>query len=542
VTASRLGLAVLTAVAALLALVVVLGAPPAGVVRSRQLVPGMEVERVKRVVIERAGEVITLEKGPTGWSVSNPEAGPADDAAVADLIGALAVAQWERALPAAQAKGLQPPRVVVTVDGARIAFGDAVAGADQVWARVGDGDALLVPSWVRTAVDRPALALRQTRLVPIAPEQVNGVEIHGRGADLVLAGAPLELRGAGTSVRVNPTRAATLLDALVGLRAIGVAGAVAQAPDGMSVRVLGGAAPVELIERGTCDGGAVRLEGSAGAVCVDAAAWAAIAAPAAEATKEPARWVDPRPLDPAAVAEIAWRRTGTTLRVKGGGFAVAGPDPLERPADDDAVRAALAKLAAPAPKVVPYAGAGAPVLDLRRRDGGADTIDLVRTPDGPGLRRNREPFALVGAPGLDALDLAAGDLRDRGLIGEEPSGLARLEIARGARTRILERGAVVGEWRSSAGPVDAAAVDAVAAALAGLRADRFLRDPALGAVRARLAATFDAPPVAGAAPGHHDVEIGAALPGGGCAARVDGAVVALTANACQVLLAVAQIE
>jgi hypothetical protein len=152
------------------------------------------------------------------------------------------------------------------------------------------------------------------------------------------------------------------------------------------------------------------------------------------------------------------------------------------------------------------------------------------------VRRDHEPFALVlSALAVDALALGEADLRDRALIDDEPSGLAALTVDAGGRHVAIARGAAVGEWQAPAG-IAPAAITAAAEILAQLRAERFLPAGALGPVRARLEARFDAPPVAGAPASTHVVEIGA-VRGDACAARVDGAVVALPAGDCAGLLA-----
>jgi hypothetical protein len=548
VTASRLGLAVLTAIAVALALVVALAPAPTAMATTRPLIPGLTVDAVDRLALRRAGGAVELARHDGAWVVTAPAPGPADGAAVADLVSALAVARWDRIVrdPDSAATGLAAPRLTVEVGAAgrttRLEVGAALAATGQVWVRVDGGPPLLTPSWLATALDRDLGALRQQRLAPVAAAAVTGVEIHGPGLDLVLAGEPLAVRGDGWTARAAPDRTRALLAAITGLVAVdypldaaasGPVDAAAPGPvdaAGLSVRLLGGGAPVELVERGACASGRVRVDGSAGPACVEAAAWRAVADAAAGAGT--AAWIDPRPV--AAPAQLTLLRTGVALRRQGGTVTVVA-DGREAPADPDAAARVLAALAAPGRVVASSAGAGTPVATVE--EAGGATVTLSAT--GPAtLCRDREPFALVvDAAAIAALATDARALRSRQLISDEPTALARLAISRGGRTRSVERGAVVGEWTPS-GAIAAAALDAAAAALADLRALHFATAAEVGATDLRLEASFDPAPVAGAVAAHHVVELGGGR-GAGCAARVDGEPVVLEPAACRALRALA---
>jgi hypothetical protein len=530
-TASRLGLAILTAVAVVLALVVALEPPRVAVSTARPLVPGLEADAVVRLVVRGPDSAVELARGDGGWAVIAPAPGPADGPAVADLLSALAVARWDRVVrdPDSAATGLASPRRSLEVTTAtrttRIAVGAAVTATGQVWVRVDDGPPLLVPGWVATAVDRDLGALRQQRLAPVAPAEVTAVELHGPGLDLVLSGAPLAIRGEGWTARAAPERVSALLAAITGLAAVAFPPADAvPGPDGLAVRVLGGAAPVELVERGTCEGGRVRVDGSAGAACVEAAAWQAIRDAASGAGS--AAWIDPRPA--AGAVSVALARTGVTLRRQGGVFTVEAAGETA-PADPDAGSRLLAALAAPGRVVA--APAGGDVVATAVDAAGATTVLHAAGPSR--LRRDREPFALVvDAAVLAALAADAGALRSRQLVSAEATALVRLVVTRGGRSATLERGAVIGEW-TGAGALPAAAIDAAAAALADLRAAR--RGAGTGGLDLRVEATFEAAPVAGARPATHSVELAT----GDCRARVDGAAVVLEPAACSALRALA---
>jgi hypothetical protein len=534
VTASRLGLAVLTAIAVALALVVALAPAPTAMATRRALIAGLAADGVERLAVRRAGGAVELARQGGAWVVTAPSPGPADGAAVADLLSALAVARWDRIVraPDIATTGLATPRVTVEVGvgarTARLEVGAAVAATAQVWVRVDGGPAMLAPSWLATALDRDLASLRQQRLAPVAPVAVTGVEIHGPGLDLVLAGDPLAVRGDGWTARAAPERTRALLAAITGLVAADFPAADAAAgPDGVSVRVLGAGAIVELVERGACPGGRIRVDGSAGPACVEAAAWRAIADAAGGGAT--AAWIDPRPV--AAPAELTLLRTGVALERRGGAFTVVAGD-RESPADADAAARLLAALAAPGRVVAAPVTGGTRVATARD---GAGTIVTLHAIGAATLRRDREPFALVvDAAAMAALATDARALRSRQLVSEEATALSRLVITRGGRTTTVERGAVVGEW-TGAGAIPGPTIDAAAATLADLRAERFTA--AAGAADLRLEATFEAAPVVGAAPGRHVVELVGAGAGSGCAARVDGEPVVLEPAACRALRA-----
>jgi hypothetical protein len=305
--------------------------------------------------------------------------------------------------------------------------------------------------------------------------------------------------------------------------------------------VLGGAAADEVTERGPCPGhaGQVRVDGTAGAVCVDAAALDRVVEAARAAAAGPAA-IDPSPLDHRRLARLSWPLTGAVVEVAGGGFTLSAPAATAGPAGDDAVRAAVAALTEPGRVVamprrahLPRAAAG-PALIARYADGGEDRLTVVFVPGvGVALRRGDEPFAIAVAPAaLAAVGLGPDDLRDRALVVEEPTGLTELVATAGGKTARAGRGAVLGEWQ---GDLDPARVSAAAATIADLRAARFVTG-GVGPVRVTLEATFAAPPVAGGAPSHYTITIGAARPGG-CAATVDGTAVVLDAARCRTLLA-----
>jgi len=497
-------------IAAVLGVIVALDRPRGAIADDRRLVPGMDPTRVSS--IEAAG--VTVVKSGDAWKVVEPTAGPADDAAIADLLGALAAARWERTPSGGAGAAMKD---AITIDRTTIHFGGEVAGAQQTWAQVDDGPPRLVPSWVAHAVRRDAASLRRTQLVRARPDEITGLEIHGPGVELVTSGATLV--GVGRIDRAALDRVGA---ALAALRAIAFPSAPPPAPvaGAITIRVIGATATDELVEHGPCPSGGVLLDGTSGTVCVDRAALEAVL----DAARAAQTAIDRAPLLPKPIATMTWL-TGARASVtaSGGGFRLA-----TGPADDDAVHAAMAALRAPAAAVepVPAKAAITPVLDVKYADGSVDHLDRV----GAALRRNGEPFVLrVGDDALRAASLQVDDLRDRALIVEEPSALNAIEVVAGKARRRAQRGTVIGDW---SGDLDGAAVLAATETIAHLRAARFATDGALGPTRATITATFDAPPIAGGTPTTHTIELA-----DHCAARVDHVPVILDDARCAALTA-----
>jgi hypothetical protein len=398
-----------------------------------------------------------------------------------------------------------------------------------------------VPSWLETAAARVAAAVRSARLVRIRPDQITGLELHGRGVDLVLAGNIARLPGG--SARVAPTALATLDAALGALHAASFPAHVpgAAAPDALVIRVLGGTAPDELEASGPCPGqiGQTLVGGTAGPVCVaDAQLTAVVDAARSIATGAA---IDPSPLRAQPITTLALA-SGTIITAKGGGFTVqASASAPVGPADDDAVHEVIAALTAPGalePAVTVSAPShGATPIHASYADGTVDTLSIVDTPTGPVLWRDSEPVVLrVAAAAIAAARTTADELRDRGLVSEEPTALAAIDVTAGARHGHAARGATTSDWT---GDLDGVAVLTAADVIAHLRAARFLRGADdLGPLRVAITATFAAPPIAGGKPTVHTIELHAERPDG-CAARVDGRAVVLDLARCSALAALA---
>jgi hypothetical protein len=541
VIASARGLVALSVIAAVLAVIVALdrgGSPGAP---DRRLVTALDPARTDTIELGGAAPV-TLAKDHDAWRVVAPAPGPADGAAVADLLGALAAARWEREVDDAPA-WTDTRTITLGGGGARttVHLGPELAGAQQIWARVDGGPARLVPSWLATAAARDADAVREARLVRVRPDQITGLELHGRGVDLVVEGNVARLPAG--SARIAPAAKAALDAALVALHASSFPTDKTQLPprrpDALTIRVLGGTTPDEVDAAWACPGraGETLVAGTAGPVCVpDAQLDAVVAAARAIAT---GAGIDPSPLRAAPITKLVLA-SGAILAAKGGGFTVqASPMAPAIPADDDAVHELLAALTAPGtieptPPGAPVPAAPAPIR-ADYADGTTDALRVVTTPAGPALSRD-DGFVLRVAPAaLAAARATADELRDRGLISEEPTALTALDVTAGTRHGHAARGATTSDWT---GDLDGVAVLAAADVIAHLRAARFVPDAEVGAVRLAITATFAAPPIAGAKPVVHAIEIGAERTEG-CAGRVDGHAVVLDLARCAALAALA---
>jgi hypothetical protein len=525
VTASRLGLAILTAIALALGVVVALDQPPAAVPRSNRLLPGFDPERITGLRVERAGAAVVLARDDAGWQVREPAPGPADAAVVADVLGALELAAAER-----WADGSLDARTVVTATDDRggqwrLAVGDPGAGG-LVRAR-GQNRLALVEPWIARALDVGVAELRRRAVVPVA--QPTGLELHAGGVDLVASGVPLRAHLASGIVRLAPDRARALVDALASLRFVALPTHPAPEPVG-TVRVLGGAAPIELDDLGPCPGAPDRrwLAGSAGAGCVEGAAWSALLAAAADIVASPRAAVDPSPIDPSPVTRLELR-DGVVLEARGAGWTLTAGG-VESEADPAAVSALLADLRAPG-RVVPAAdGAlGQRVLSVVHADG--TTVNLALA--GAVLRRDGEPFA-IEIPAALASRLLLGSLAvaDHTLLAEEPTLLRR--ITTGPLT--LTMGASFTDWTATSGTPDLAAIESLRDLTSSLHADQLLPESPITPLRT-LTLAFDPPPTPDASPTTHTIAVAKPAPDGRCRARVDRTLALLPADACAILLA-----
>jgi hypothetical protein len=516
-TASRRGLAILTAIALLLGVILAVDRDPAAVSRSRRLFPDFDPETVSRLTFTRPDGTITVEKSATGWAVTAPSPGAADPAAIDEVLGALELAsaeRWVSRTDAARAgAALDTPRVTVAADGTTIAIG-AASGADLVWALVEDR-AALVESWVARALDRDLASLRGRAVVPVA--QPTGIELHIDGLDRVLSGTPLRVHAANGVFRLEPERAAALLDAIASLRFTTFPPPTPAADASPSLRVLGGDTPVEVTVAGACDEAHVRLATSRGDGCAPRADWDAVLAAARAADT-----CDPRPLLPAKVATLAFP-DGTTLEAHGGDWQAS----TDLAVDDQAVSRLLDALAAPAERAP--AGGGDVVLTVTYADGTVDALHLRGTT----VRRNDEPCAFTVPPATAQL-LARGiaSLVDRTLLDEDPYLLRTITVD----GTTVTMGATFEAWTSPRGTPRPDAIAALRDAASSLTADELV-DSAPPNRQRTLTLGYDAAPVPNAQPTQHALTIARPERDGRCRATVDDAHAILDAPTCAILLA-----
>lgn len=473
------------AVAALAAVVAATG-PSSRAVGRPALAPGLVADRVERLRLERGDAAIEIAFAPTGAAVVSPSPGAVDPRAVRDLISAVAAARADRVV----ARGISRPRAILTVDaGARyqLQLGDEVPATGQVWIGLDDRHAALAPAWVGRALDRDPDALRARAVVPVGVAAL-GVELHGRGVDLVLAGARLaRVDGDGARTLIEPALRGELLAALAELTLVDFAPAPDDAAVVATARIVTGAAAYELDEMGPCagraDARAVRT--SSGAGCVEArlldAVWAAAARLTGPDAAAAAPWPD------GELVEIAVDGGARLVRRGGGWELLEGGRAVE--ADPDAAAALVATLAAPATRTAAVGAVDGAAWTVTGADG---TVDRWRVRGGPSptIARVGEAVALAIDPAR-ASTLALGvALRRRQLLRIDPSTIAGL-AARGLAPGVVARGAIVGEWQRLDGGAAAVATAALPARLATLTVDRWAAPSALGSVRRRLTITFD---------------------------------------------------
>jgi len=522
--ASWRGLAIVAGLAALLVIAVVVDLARTPPVVDRALVPGFEPDRVTELVWERAGRpVMRVVRAGGGWQIRSPSSAPADPRAIGDVLAALRGARWHRIgdpLPARTA-------LTIVSGTARRALGIAapIAGTEQSW--LVDGDrGLVVDSWVARALDPELLALQiRTPLADV--RNAGAIVVEGELADGEARRVALRIEGRPRRL-VRPAElllAAELagdleraLEELTVVRlpaspvaahglAISLAG-VAPGPDRSVITVeLGGACP-----------GApalVAVAGTAGEGCIERAGAEAIAHAVSRLAQPPPAVVERRPVP------------FEPRRIELADGAVLEPSPPRidaHPADDARVAELLAALAAPAEVAPRPTTPPTSHLVITGRAGDPITLDLFAARVVVRRTGQGEPIGLRPAPGAwNLLVRPSRELRDLGLWLEEPTTVTALQID-GVH---YQRGAVIGAWtRQPAGPVDAASVEALVAALAAPRALGFV--DAAPSVAHRLTLSI-APPVGAAT--EHVLELGAPR-ATGCPARADGQPVLLPPITC----------
>ncbi len=158
-----------------------------------RLIDAFDRAAVWRLTIRRAGTApFSLVRQPQGkepaWRES-PGDRPADDAAVADLLNAIDLAETTRtAEVGADAAGLAPPRVELELDDPRgsltIELGGLDAAGQGVFVRAGGATAVRVaPRRLADLADREPSAFRDRRLVPLSADAITALSWREGGGN-----------------------------------------------------------------------------------------------------------------------------------------------------------------------------------------------------------------------------------------------------------------------------------------------------------------------------------------------------------------------
>jgi hypothetical protein len=491
--ASTRGLVVLAAVAIVLGIAVLVG--PAGRPSAdRSLAPQAVLDGVTSITVTAAGTApVHLVREADGWHWSSDRA-RAETATVDAILATLRGAHWHRRAGSSVA---QPVTAELRLDGAKplsLSRGREVPGAAQTWLVRGT-DALLVDSWIATALFPAPLALRVAHPLAGASQ-----------ATTIIAGA---LRIDGThavtpkGLWIDPGAITQLTSALANLEIVALPPSTAALPasGGADTIEISGPEHASVARVGTCDVTRVLVQTTSGAGCVEGAGWQAVEGALAPLRALGDDLVDVRPL-PIEPSQITFEG-GTVL-------SLASPPRIgDEDADRERIEQLVAALRARGTRVARPTGAPRMTLTARDRAGTEVALELY----GAAIARRGEPFAIAPDPSalaVNARPLAA--LRDPVRWREDATTLSSLTVNGTTYTR----GAVLGEWtRVPAGIVDAALVDALASALAIVRAPD---ERSAAALPLSIHVTFTPP---AGKPSTHELVLGAPTQEG-CPARIDG--------------------
>ena len=483
-----------------------------------------------------------------GWRLRLPSgtAVPVDPAALRDLTGTIEMLAATRRDPAP----ITAPRLTIVLErdgGPPIRLLLAAAGpgpTDRVWlARAGQGGRFLIDGYAARALDVGVDPLRERRPLHGRLDGVGRIEVATGQRTAILTGPPWRIELPGGLARAAAARVQDLLDRARDLRIASFTDGPPASPDPGSplaaahgpVRVsfTGGAGRVEIVYLGGCPGQPTLAlaDTPIGRGCLPAP-------DAADRLADPDVWIDRDlvgvPTD--RVSHIQLERGGRAIDV-------------ERADRPDVLRDWLARwrVAAAGPVVAAADLHPLATIDLTVDGGGHQRLAIGRAGAALAARREDEPVALVLQPGADGmLDPSPHRFRSLDLLTREPTALRAAIAHRGARlVESIVRGDTLEEWRALAptgSEVPAAAIESLRQAVGFLRAERFLAASAgpahrLAPPRRTVDLVLDPEP-GGSAPERHVLEIGAAIPGRGCAARLDRApaVFELSAARCAALL------
>lgn len=512
---TRLGVAIATAIAVVLAVLVVLTGGGSGAAVDRTLVPGFASDEVVALAWRGEAGAVRVVRDPTsttGWTI-DPR-GAAHGGRIEDAFAALRGAKWQRRRAGAPPGGAAPVATLTVERRAGeplvVVVHRAPDADEQRWLSIGDR-ALLVDAWIARALAPAPVALRVGEPLAGAPS-ASELRVPIGDRRFALRGTPRRIVEP-FPLWLDPTIAHQLERALSALSVVALPdGAVA--PGGAAITVDQLAATVG----GPCPGHPelLAIDGTYGPGCIEPRAWDAARAAIDALARPPAQIVErrPVPIDPARIQ----------LADRGVLDLTAGARIGDREADPARAAELVLALAAPAEPVALPTSPPIGALEVTDRGGQAIAIDLYAGGDAGGVvARRGEPVALkIGQGAWALLTRPSSELADPTPWREEPTTISQLELG-GTR---YTRGEVLGEWtRSGPGRDDPAAVDQLARLLAQPHATRRPR-----AVAARRTITVHVAPVGGAAQ-VHTVALGAP-DAAGCPAVIDGAPLELDAQVC----------
>jgi hypothetical protein len=473
--ASRRGVAILAAIAAVLAIWVAVDLSSSTAPVDRALVPGFDPSRVTRLVWP---DVEAIRTGDT-WKQGSI---PLDADAIADVLRTLQAARWHRRASASSAGQV---RRTLQVDHTQIGIGRALEGTDQVWLVI-DGEAVLVDGWVARALDRTLLDLRVRHPLASVP-RAQALSISTGLHTIELAGRP---RRYANGPLADAAALRPLEDQLAALEVVAIPDKVSGA---RTAEVHADAVALEI--RGPCTGHPELLaeSGTYGEGCIRAGAWHDVAH-AFDVRFGEQRAVDlrPVPVEP------------TTATLLDGTVITFGPPP--RAGDHDADRDRVSELHAALTHAGTRADSTAPPLGtiaIVDRAGAHWDVEVL-----PGNLVRRVVDQIVLTAPTDILQRSGAMYLDPTRWSEDRFAVTAITLDGVTYTR----GAVVGEWtRTPPGAVAPDKLEALAAALATVRAPLATEAP-----KPRHEVTVKlAPPVG--EPATHVLEVGT-----GCAGTVDG--------------------
>ena len=478
---------------------------PAG--DARKLVPGLTAAGVTRVEVRRGDAVFTARREGDGFQGSGVAA--VDNEVLDRLLGALEHT-WVRRLRPGEGHlaelGLAEPRAITTVaaGGAvrALALGVELADRDLVWVRSG-GDAALITATEARQLFPPPEDLRDRR--PFKAVDIEAFEIIAGDRAVSGRGDPLEVGVAGGEGRADADELEALVEKLRELELW--PGERGEPVEPLIIRLTSNAGQewIEIAARCAEDPDRLAATSSAGAGCVDGAALER----ARELADDPLALVEDRLVDPTR------RPRSATVR-RGDEDVVIDPTGPGR----DAALDWLARLAGAAtgPPRAPEPGAPDATVEIDYTSGDPDRLE-IRLGAIPTARRAGEPVAFPVAGIAALLDVEPVWFRAPELIERDPIELISA--------------------RAGGKALDTAAIAPVVAHLTAERfvAERRAPEHGLAPPRAVIELRFSPPPLDTGEPNDYRLEIGAAVDGGGCYARLgEGAVFILADEVCGRLL------